>query len=74
MLHLSSERIDQQKLVKTHLTAANRHDGGMALASRMEMEKTANNTVDLVGNIVGKAMEFQIGRLIKESWAKGKEY
>lgn len=53
-------------MINTHLIAANRHAGGTALASRMEREKTANNTVDLVENIVRKAMEFRIGRLINK--------
>lgn len=56
-------------MIKTHLMAANRHAGGMeiAMASRMEMERTANKRVDLVENILRKAMEFRIGRLINES-------
>lgn len=67
VLHSSSERNDQQNMINTHLTAANRHAGGMALTSRMEMAKRANNTLDLVANIVKNTMDFRIGRLVNES-------
>lgn len=40
------------------LTAANRHAGGAALASRVEMAKTANNRVDLAANIVKNVNDF----------------
>ena len=39
-------------MTKKYLIAANRHAGGMALANRMEMERTASKKVDLVENIL----------------------
>jgi hypothetical protein len=51
----------------THLTAAKRHAGGAALASRAEMAKTAHKRVDLAVNIVKNCRRVsRIGSLVNE--------